>query len=105
MRRTVSEAAGRLRQLAPRSAAAGSLQLLREKTQSVRFRVLATMLVLMSAGFALAGFITYAFEFRDLDARVDQSILDRTHQIQKLAAHPADKSAMPAGTRGSRHGR
>ncbi|GAC1486808.1 MAG: ATP-binding protein [Pseudarthrobacter sp.] len=101
VRRTVSEAAGRLRQLAPRSAAAGSLQLLREKTQSVRFRVLATMLVLMSAGFALAGFITYALEFRDLDARVDQSILDRTHQIQKLAAHPADKSAMPAGTRGA----
>ncbi|WP_427174579.1 sensor histidine kinase [Arthrobacter sp. 92] len=103
LRGATAEAAGKLRDLASPSAFGGNLRLLRAKTQSVRFRVLATMLVLMCAGLALAGFITYALEFRDLDNRVDQSLLDRTRQIQKLAAHPADKSAMPvrAGSAGT----
>ena len=73
-----------------------SVRLLGPKARSVRFRVLATMLVLMCAGLALAGFITYGLEFRDLDSRVDQALLDRTRQIHKLIAHPEPNSAPSA---------
>ncbi|MDQ6751957.1 MAG: HAMP domain-containing histidine kinase [Actinomycetota bacterium] len=73
------------RRLRPGPAWRRAETLLRTKVHSVLFRVMATMLVLMFGGLALAGLITYALEFRDLGNRVDQGLADRVRLIEKTA--------------------
>ena len=51
---------------------------------SVRFRVVAAMLLMMLAGLVVAGLITFAVQFQDSDARVDQALLDKAHAVVKL---------------------
>jgi HAMP domain-containing protein len=50
----------------------------------VRFRVVAAMLLMMLAGLVVAGLITFALQFQDSDARVDQALLDKAHAVVKL---------------------
>jgi two-component system, OmpR family, sensor kinase len=57
----------------------------RAKISSVRFRVVAAMLVMMAAGLCTAGVITFAVQFQESDARVDQGLLDKAHAVIKLA--------------------
>jgi two-component system OmpR family sensor kinase len=54
------------------------------RAHSVRFRVVAAMLLMMLAGLVIAGFITFAVQFQDSDARVDQALLDKAHAVVKL---------------------
>lgn len=55
------------------------------KISSVRFRVVAAMLAMMAAGLSVAGFITFAVQFQEADARVDQALLDKAEAVIKLA--------------------
>jgi two-component system OmpR family sensor kinase len=63
----------------------------RAKISSVRFRVVAAMLVMMAAGLCVAGVITFAVQFQESDARVDQGLLDKAHAVIKLVK-TSDKS-------------
>ena len=54
------------------------------KIHSVRFRVVAAMLVMMLAGLVTAGLIAFTVEFQESDARVDQALLDKAHAVVKL---------------------
>ena len=54
------------------------------RAHSVRFRVVAAMLLMMLAGLVVAGLITFALQFQDSDARVDQALLDKAHAVVKL---------------------
>ncbi len=54
------------------------------KIHSVRFRVVAAMLGIMLAGLATAGLVTFAVQFQESDARVDQAILDKANSVVKL---------------------
>lgn len=58
---------------------------LRDGVHSVRFRVLATMLVMMSVGLTLAGFLVFGLQYQELDARVDQGLSDKARALEKLA--------------------
>jgi signal transduction histidine kinase len=62
------------------------------KISSVRFRVVAAMLAMMAAGLCVAGVITFAVQFQEADARVDQALLDKAQAVIKLAetANAAD---------------
>ncbi|MGY2744915.1 sensor histidine kinase [Arthrobacter sp. UYCu723] len=59
------------------------------KAHSVRFRVVAAMLLMMLAGLVTAGIITFAVQIQDSDARMDQALLDKAHAVVKLV--PSDK--------------
>lgn len=59
------------------------------KFHSVRFRVVAAMLVMMLAGLVTAGLITFAVQFQESDARVDQALLEKANAVVKLV--PVDK--------------
>ncbi len=63
----------------------------RAKISSVRFRVVAAMLVMMAAGLSVAGVITFYVQFQESDARVDQGLLDKAHAVIKLVK-ASDKS-------------
>lgn len=54
------------------------------RAHSVRFRVVAAMLLMMFAGLVIAGLITFAIQFQDSDATVDQALLDKAHAVVKL---------------------
>lgn len=54
------------------------------KIHSVRFRVVAAMLVMMLAGLVTAGVITFAVQFQESDARVDQALLEKANAVVKL---------------------
>ncbi|MDQ0848708.1 two-component system OmpR family sensor kinase [Arthrobacter sp. B3I9] len=54
------------------------------RAHSVRFRVVAAMLLMMFAGLVVAGLITFAVQFQDSDARTDQALLDKAHAVVKL---------------------
>jgi signal transduction histidine kinase len=54
------------------------------KVHSVRFRVVAAMLVMMLAGLVTAGLVTFVVQFQESDARFDQAILDRAKAVVKL---------------------
>ncbi len=54
------------------------------KIHSVRFRVVAAMLGMMLAGLATAGLVTFAVQFQESDARIDQAILDKANAVVKL---------------------
>jgi len=54
------------------------------KVHSVRFRVVAAMLVMMLAGLVTAGLVTFVVQFQESDARIDQAILDRAKAVVKL---------------------
>jgi two-component system, OmpR family, sensor kinase len=54
------------------------------KIHSVRFRVVAAMLVMMLAGLVTAGLVTFGVQFQESDARVDQAILDKAKAVVKL---------------------
>ncbi|MCU1531188.1 MAG: histidine kinase [Arthrobacter sp.] len=54
------------------------------KIHTVRFRVVAAMLVMMLAGLVTAGLIAFTVEFQESDARVDQALLDKGHAVIKL---------------------
>jgi two-component system OmpR family sensor kinase len=58
------------------------------KFHSVRFRVVAAMLVMMLAGLVTAGLVTFAVQFQESDARVDQALLEKANAVVKLV--PAD---------------
>lgn len=59
------------------------------RIHSVRFRVVAAMLVMMLAGLVAAGLITFAVQFQETDARVDQALLDKANSVVKLV--PVDR--------------
>lgn len=54
------------------------------KIHSVRFRVVAAMLVMMLAGLVTAGMITFAVQFQESEARVDQALLEKANAVVKL---------------------
>ena len=54
------------------------------KIHSVRFRVVAAMLAMMLVGLVTAGMVTFAIQFQEADARVDQAILDKANSVVKL---------------------
>ncbi|MEC5179602.1 sensor histidine kinase [Arthrobacter sp. CG_A4] len=54
------------------------------RVHSVRFRVVAAMLVMMFAGLVTAGLVTFAVQFQESDARVDQALLDKANAIVRL---------------------
>ncbi len=68
-----------------RAAAGAGLAGLRDRVRSVRFQVLAAMLVMMLAGLALTGIVTFGVSFSDLNNRVDQSLSDKAQNVEKLA--------------------
>ena len=61
------------------------------RAHSVRFRVVAAMLLMMLAGLVIAGLITFAVQFQDSDARVEQALLDKAQAVVKLV--PDNKRA------------
>lgn len=58
------------------------------RIHSVRFRVVAAMLLMMLAGLVTAGVITFAVQDQESDARVDQALLEKANAVVKLV--PAD---------------
>ncbi|MDQ0819338.1 two-component system OmpR family sensor kinase [Arthrobacter sp. V4I6] len=69
------------------------------RAHSVRFRVVAAMLLMMLAGLVVAGLISFAVQFQDSDARVDQALLDKAHAVVKLVPSK-DRSEREALERG-----
>lgn len=67
----------------------------RSKFRSVRFRVIAAMLGMMAAGLLVAGLITFAVQFQESEARLDQSLLDKANAVVKLVQtkHATDPEA------------
>jgi two-component system OmpR family sensor kinase len=65
----------------------------RAELSSVGFRVLITMLALMFAGLALAGTVTHTIEFYELDRRIDQTLMEKARQVQKLQDTDAEIEA------------
>ncbi|MET4096860.1 ATP-binding protein [Arthrobacter sp. UYCu712] len=61
------------------------------RAHSVRFRVVAAMLLMMFMGLVVAGIITFVVQFQDSDARVDQALLDKARAVVKLV--PSDQRA------------
>lgn len=59
------------------------------RIHSVRFRVVAAMLLMMLAGLVTAGMITFAIQDQESDARVDQALLEKANAVVKLV--PADE--------------
>ncbi len=59
------------------------------RAHSVRFRVVAAMLLMMFMGLVVAGIVTFVMQVQDSDARVDQALLDKAHAVVKLV--PSDK--------------
>ena len=69
------------------------------RAHSVRFRVVAAMLLMMLAGLVVAGLVTFAVQFQDAQARVDQALLDKAHAVVKLvpANERSDRDALSHG--------
>jgi two-component system OmpR family sensor kinase len=69
------------------------------RAHSVRFRVVAAMLLMMFAGLVVAGLITFAVQFQDSDARTDQALLDKAHAVVKLVPgkERSDRQALQHG--------
>ena len=65
------------------------------KVHSVRFRVVAAMLVMMLAGLVTAGLVTFVVQFQESDARVDQAILDKAKAVVKLVQTSKRASGEP----------
>lgn len=55
-----------------------------DRIHSVRFRVVAAMLVMMLAGLVTAGMVAFAVQFQESDARVDQALLEKANAVVKL---------------------
>ena len=69
------------------------------RAHSVRFRVVAAMLLMMFMGLVVAGIITFVVQFQDSDARVDQALLDKARAVVKLVPSDerADREALERG--------
>ncbi|MCB5275625.1 putative sensor histidine kinase TcrY [Arthrobacter sp. SO5] len=61
------------------------------KIQSVRFRVVAAMLGMMLVGLVTAGMITFAVQFQESEARVDQALLEKANAVVKLVPQESRK--------------